>query len=114
MNAIFHVKTLRIDKNEDVYSETRRSFRQAVDTNLMRVRRDYTKHAENLDEKCAENYTTRLFSEALKTSFYSGGVHPVVFGVFGETNADSKRLIKICTKFAAVRDESIDVTSLNI
>ena len=86
MEAIFDIKTLRIDKNEDFYSETRRTFRRAVDTKVERVRRSYMLAAEKLDIKCGANYTTHPFSEALKNNFNSGGVHPVVFGAFGETN----------------------------
>ena len=37
MNAIFDVKTLRIDKNGDFYTDKRRIFRRAVDTKVMRV-----------------------------------------------------------------------------
>lgn len=77
------------------------------------MRRDYIRWAEMLDEKCAENYTTHPFSEALKNSFHSSGVHPIVFGAFGETNADSERLNKKCAKYAAARAENADVTPLN-
>jgi len=71
MNAIFDVKNLRIDKNEDFYSDTRRIFRRAVDTKVLRVRRDYMMRAEKLDEKCASNYTTHPFAEALKNQIHS-------------------------------------------
>jgi len=113
MEAIFDIKTLRIDKNEDFYSETRRTFRRAVDTKVERVRRLYMLAAEKLDIKCGANYTTHPFSEALKNNFNSGGVHPVVFGAFGETNEASMRMIKKCAKYPAARSENADVTPLN-
>ena len=81
MKAIFDIKTLRIDKNEDFYKEIGRRFRRAVDTKVLRVRRSYMLKAEELDINCGANCTTHTFSEALKNNFNSGGVHQVVFGV---------------------------------
>ena len=69
--------------------------------------------AEKLDEKCASNYTTHPFAEALKNHFHSGGVHPLVFGAFGETNKATERLIKACAKYGASRMENSDVTPLS-
>ena len=113
MNAIFDVRTLRIDKNGDLYTDKRRIFRRAVDTKVMRVQRDYMMRAEKLDEKCASSYNTHPFAEALKNHFHSGGVHPLVFGAFGETNKETQRLIKTCVKNAASRMENSDVTPLS-
>jgi len=53
------------------------------------------------------------FSGALKNHFNSGGVHPVVFGAFGETNQATMRMIKKCAKYAAARSENSDVTPLS-
>jgi len=47
MEAIYDIKTLRIDKRQAFYSETRkRNFRRAVDTKVLRVRKDYMTRAE--------------------------------------------------------------------
>ena len=113
MEAIFDVKTLRIDKNKYYYSENVLSNRRAVDTKVRSVRRDYARRAEELDEKCAEDYTTHPFSEALKNNYNSGGVHPIVFGAFGETDNHTSKMVKLCAKFAAARSENSDVTPLS-
>lgn len=113
MEAIFDIKTLDIDKNEAFFSETMRSFRRAVDTKVDRVRRSCMLRAEKLDIKCGANYTTHPFSGALKTQFNSGGVHPIVFGAFAETNQNSMRMIKKCAKYAAARSEISDATPLS-
>jgi len=113
IEAIFDIKTLRIDKSQAFYSETRkRNFRRAVDTKVLRVRKEYMTRAEKLDIKCGANFNTRPFSEALKNNFNSGGVHPVVFGAFGETNIKTERMIKKCAKYAASRSKNSDVTPL--
>ena len=105
-NAIFDVKSLRIDKNGHFYSDNRKIYRRAVDTKVMRVRIDLMMLAEKLDERSVNNYTTNPFAEALKNHFHLGGVHPLVFGAFGETNMETERLITNCTKYAASQMEN--------
>lgn len=96
MEAIFYIKILHIDKNEDFYLETMRSIRRAVDTQEERVRLSYMLAVVKLDIKSGVNYTTHPFSGALKNNFNSGGVHLVVSGAFGETNMATPRMIKKC------------------
>ena len=79
----------------------------------MTVRRHYTRRAEKLDIKCAADYTTHPFVEALKNDYHSVGVHPMVFGAFGKTDAHTLRTIKQCAKYAAARAENSNVTPLN-
>lgn len=84
MEAIFDVKTLQIDKSKFFYTESKKNFCRAADTKVMTVRRDYAQHADKLDIKCAEKYTTHPFDEALKDGFNSGGIHLINFGSFGK------------------------------
>jgi len=113
IESIYDIKTLRVDKSQAFYSETRkRNFRRAVDTKVMRVRKEYMTRAEKLDIKCGANFNTHPFSEALKNNFNLGGFHPVVFRAFGETNLETERMIKKCAKYAASRSENSDVTPL--
>ena len=68
-------------------------------------------------EKVGIKYTpaseTHPFSKALKNSFNSGVIHPLVFGTFGETNAYTKQLIKKYTNYAVARSENSKVTPIN-
>ena len=113
MDAIFDVKTLHVDKHKYYHSENVCNFRRAVNTKVGSVRRDYARRAEELDEKCAEDYTTHPFPEALKNNYSSGGVHLIVFGAFGETDNHTLKMVKLCAKFAATRSENSDVTPLS-
>ena len=69
--------------------------------------------AQNLDEKCAGNYTTHPSTEALNNHFHSSGVHPLLFGAVGETNVETEKLIKTCAKYAASWMDNSDVTPLS-
>lgn len=113
MEAIYDVKTLRIDKAGLFYSDPRQIFRRAVDTKVERVQRDHMWQSEVLDGKCGAKYTTHPFSEVLKNQFHSHRVQPLICGAFGETNSSTHRLIKRCAQFAAARTEHLDVTPLS-
>ena len=71
------------------------------------------RRAEKLDIECTDEDTTEPFKNALKNKFNSGGVHPLVFGAFGETNTECDKMIRMCAKYAATRAENADVTPLN-
>ena len=63
--------------------------------------------------KCTPVNENHPFYEALKNLFNSGGVHCLVFGMFGKTIAETKSLIKKCAKYAAAWIENSNVTPLN-
>lgn len=63
MEAIFDIKPPRIDKNEIFYSESRSNFSRAVDTKVMKVRREYLMRVEKLDAKLGATYTTYAFQK---------------------------------------------------
>ena len=114
VESIYDIKTMRIDKAQSFYSETKkRNFRRAVDAKVIRVRKEYQTRSEKLDTKCGEGYTNHPFSEALEKKFNSGGVHPVVFCAFGEINVETEQLIKRCAKYAASKCENSHVTPLS-
>ena len=93
------MKTLRIDKTRRYYTNhtTNRTRRRAIDTKMNDVRRDYWRRCEKLDRE-SNDIGTNLFTSAMKNDFHSGGVHPLVFGAYGETNEGTRDLIKTCAK----------------
>ena len=99
MEAIFDVKTLRVDKSSNFYKQLPNGLaRRATDTKVNTVRRDYMRRAEKLDLECTDDDSTKPFANALKNKFNSGGVHPLVFGAFGEANTECEKLIRMCAK----------------
>ena len=66
-----------------------------------------------LDGKCNKDIHATHFANALEHKFSSGGVYPVVFGAYGESDATTLRLIKKCAKLAAARAENAHVTPLS-
>ena len=65
-----------------------------------------------MDTTCNENYNTHPFSNTLKR-FQSGGVHPIVFGAFGETDRATVLIIKRYAKMAAARVGDSNVPPLS-
>ena len=57
--------------------------------------------------------STHPFAEEPKNNFHSGGVHPLVFGAFGETNGTTSCLITRCAQFLEAHQENSDVTTLS-
>ena len=112
--AIFDIKTLRVDKTAVYYfKEGSRMKRRGVDTKCHVVKRDYMRRAEILDEKCNEDVNASYFADTLKHKFHSGGVYPMVFGAYRESDATTFHLITKCAKLAATRAENAHVTPLN-
>ena len=68
--------------------------RRAVDNKVEVVRWYYMQRAEKLNIKYTNDIRTHPFTNTLKVRFYLGGVHPVVFEVFGETDKTTQTLIK--------------------
>jgi len=94
MAAIFDFKTLRIDTNSLLYAVKKTGeARRATDMKFLRVGRDYPRRPEKLDVTCAEGNATHPFTEVMKNNCHSSGVHPLVFGKFGDVNGATSRLI---------------------
>ena len=49
-----------------------------------------------MDVKFAPNNDLKLFTTAITSQFYSGGVVPLVFGTYAEANKETHELIKFC------------------
>ena len=49
----------------------------------------------------------------LKTELHSGGVHPLIFGAFGEANIETTELIQNCALLAAASEGNSDVSVLD-
>ena len=71
------------------------------------------RRAEVLDEKCNEDVNASHFTDTLKHKFHSGGVYPMIFGAYGESDATTFNLIKKCVKLAAAIAENAHVTPLS-
>ena len=116
MEAIFDIKTLRVDRQAHFYRDQPpdpAQHRRATDRKLLTVRRDYQRRAEKLDISCSNDDGSTHFAEALKTRFQSGGVHPIVFGAFGEANRQVGLIVRLCANFAAARAENADFSPLS-
>ena len=93
--AIFDVKTLRVDKASAFYfKDGERMRKRAVDTKCHTVRQEYMQRAEVVDDKCNDDINATHFAHVLKHSFHSGGVYHMVFGAYGESEVTTSRLIK--------------------
>ena len=110
--AIFDVKTVRVDKRGDIYraGTGTREIRRAVEKREQSCKQDYIRKAAALDRKFAPEDQHHPFSEAIKKSFHSGGVHPIVLGAFGEANEYTHKLLKLCAKHAAARESNTDIS----
>ena len=115
VEAIFDIKTLRIDKNQKYYSEkpNRNPSKRATDIKTKDVRRDYQRRCEKLDIECTNDNGTTYFADAMKNDFHSGGVHPLVFGAFGETNEGTRELIRLCALLASSKEENADASPID-
>ena len=71
------------------------------------------KRCEKLDIECTNNDGTTYFADALKNDFNSGGGQPLVFGAFGETNKETRELIRNCAMLAAATEENSDASPLD-
>ena len=68
---------------------------------------------EIIDKKCNEDINSAHFVHALKFSFSSSGLIPMVFGVHGEPDKKTTMLIKKCATFAVARSDNAHVTQLS-
>mmetsp|Transcript_11318 Transcript_11318/g.14192 ORF Transcript_11318/g.14192 Transcript_11318/m.14192 type:complete len:93 (+) Transcript_11318:583-861(+) len=91
MQAIFDVKTIRVDKPNAatgqgvMYKTTPQAFEKpATEIKTNDTRKQYSTDASKLDGNIGKPGNPNPFTNALN-SFHSGGVHPLVFGAFGET-----------------------------
>ena len=87
--------------------------RRGVDSKLKKVQREYSTRVEKLNKECDNDINSTPFTDALKNKFHTGGIIPVVFGAFGETDINTIRMIKTCAKLASNRSEIAEVTPLN-
>ena len=114
MGSIYDIKTLRVDKNQKIYTKhSSQDSHRATYTKTKDVRRDYMRRCEKLDIKCTNDDRTHHFLEALANDFHSGGVHPLVFGTYGEINKETRNLIRLCAMMAASKEENLDVSPLD-
>ena len=114
MEAIFDVKTMRVDKQRSFYTQKiGKDFVRATDKKVKSVRREYMRRCEKLDIKHTNDDGTHPFAKALQSQFHSGGVHPLVFGQFGETNEETRDLIRLCARYAAAREENADMSPIS-
>ena len=116
MEAIFDIKTLRVDRTAHYYRDQppdAAHHYRATDRKLATVRRDYQRRAEKLDITCTRDDGSHHFADALRTRFQSGGVHPIVFGAFGESNRQTGLLVRLCAQFAAACTENADFSPLH-
>ena len=68
--AIFDIKTVRIDKNGTIYPRSeRRMKRRGVDSKLEKVQREYSTRAEKFNKQCDNDINSTPFTDALKISF---------------------------------------------
>jgi hypothetical protein len=63
-----------------------------------------------LDDKFALGEASKPFSNAIKQTFTTGNVLPLVSGAFAEVNAEAKRLVEKCARHAAALEENSDIT----
>ena len=63
-----------------------------------------------LDDKFALGEASKPFSNAIKQTFATGNVLPLVSGAFAEVNAEAKRLVEKCARHAAALEENSDIT----
>ena len=63
-----------------------------------------------LDDKFAPCDVRKPFSDAIKQTFVTGNVLPLVSGAFAEVNAVAKRLVEKCARHAAALEENSDIT----
>ena len=66
----------------------------------------YLNRAKQLDVKFAPNNDLKLFTTAITSQFYSGGVVPLVFGTYAEANKETHELIKFCAQTAAAHEHN--------
>ena len=77
------------------------------------MRRNYMKRCEKLDLEFTNDDGSHPFAEAMRTQFQSGGVHPLVFGAFGETNDNTRDLVRLCATYAAAKEENADMSPIS-
>ena len=58
-----------------------------------------------LDDKFALGEASKPFSNAIKQTFTTGNVLPLVSGAFAEVNAEAKRLVEKCARHAAALEQ---------
>ena len=68
------------------------------------------KKAMKLDAKFAPGDTSKPFSDAIKQTFATGNVLPLVSGAFAEVNVEAQHLVEKCAKHAAVLEDNSDIT----
>ena len=110
--AIFDVKTLRIDKSGQLYTQRDRMTTKAVENKFNTVKRNYIRRAEVLDTTCNPDISTQLFTNAMKNNFAKGGIIPLVFGAFGETDKHTLKLIKQCARLVAAKADNAEIAPL--
>lgn len=111
--AIIDVKTLRVDKNQTMYTpgvHGGRTIKKAVEKKSDQVRTDYKTRVGKLDDKFAPNNQHKPFATAYANTFATGGVMPVIVGAFGEINKHTHRLVINCAKHAAADRDNSDIT----
>jgi len=101
MQAIFDVKTVRVDKTirltgqGRLYKTTAHAFENpAAEIRSADCRKQYGTSATTLDTKLGTTDNPKPFTTALTSNFHSGGVHPIVFGAFGETKEKTRKLLR--------------------
>mmetsp|Transcript_5393 Transcript_5393/g.5915 ORF Transcript_5393/g.5915 Transcript_5393/m.5915 type:complete len:231 (-) Transcript_5393:71-763(-) len=120
MQAIFDVKTIRVDKPNAatgqgvMYKTTLQAFEKpATEIRATGCRRQYATHTSKLDRDLGQPPDNpRPFTNALN-SFHSGGVHPLVFGAFGETNETTRKIIKLCAKLIASKSSNNNISPID-
>ena len=70
----------------------------------------YLNRAKQLDAKLAEGDDSKLFATALTSQFHSGGVIPLVFGMYAEANKETHQLIKFCARNAAAKEHNTRIS----
>ena len=111
--AITDVKTVRIDKAQSNYRPGVHGGREiipAVEKKAGATRTSYLKRSMKLDDKLALGEASKPFSNAIKQTFATGNVLPLVSGAFAEVNAEAKRLVEKCARHAAALEENSDIT----
>jgi len=74
------------------------------------TRNVYLKKAMKLDAKFAPGDTSKPFSEAIKQTFTTGNVLPLVSGAFAEVNVEAQCLVEKCAKHATALEDNSDIT----
>jgi len=74
---------------------------------------EYRRKIRKLDRDLGSVDDTHPFTNAIQNSFHSRGIHPLVFGHFGETNAKCYEFVKWLTKKASLQRENAFISPIN-